>query len=104
MRTQTWIPSALVVFAHTTASCAGSPPIYGVAPPRLSLPPLATSPCVMPRVPHNPTQADLETAYAMRGAAIVTCDAARRLALETLAAERRLLDAWRAGDAPARQE
>ena len=104
MRTLSWTPSALIVFALMTASCAGSRPTYAVAPPRLALPPLATSACVLPRLPDNPTQADLETAYARRGAAIATCDAARRLAVETLMSERRLLDAWRTADPSARQE
>jgi hypothetical protein len=33
-----------------------------------------------------------------RGSAIVACDAARRLAVETLQAERGLVDAWLAND------
>ena len=55
---------------------------------------MAVTPCSLPRLPDHATQADLESAYAARGVAIVTCDAARRLALETLIAERRLLDVW----------
>ncbi len=39
--------------------------------------------------------ADLETGYAARGAQIVACDGARRLAVETLLAERALQDAVR---------
>jgi hypothetical protein len=35
-----------------------------------------------------------------RGAALVTCDAARRLAVETLQAERALQDRWRTGGSP----
>lgn len=51
----------------------------------------------MATLPPTPTQADLETAYAERGAQIVICDAARRLAIEVLIAERALVDQWLAG-------
>lgn len=81
-----------------TASCAGSPPISKAAPPRLELDPRAATPCVLPRLPEAPTVADLEAAYVARGAAVVACDGARRLALETLEAERALLNRWLAGD------
>jgi len=40
----------------------------------------------------NPTHADLDAAYATRGAQIVNCDGARRLAVETLQVERQLSD------------
>jgi len=36
----------------------------------------------------SPTLGDLETAYMARGEALVACDAARRLAVATLIAER----------------
>lgn len=83
-----------IACAVTTASCAVSPPTSGVAPPRLALPILSQTPCVLPRLPDRPTQADLEIAYADRGAALVGCDAARGLAVETLTAERALQDRW----------
>jgi hypothetical protein len=44
-------------------------------------------------LPPAPTQADLEIGYATRGAQIVACDAARRLAVQTLEAEHALADA-----------
>lgn len=44
----------------------------------------------MHRLPERPTQADLEVGYATRGAQIVACDAARRLAVETHEAEHAL--------------
>lgn len=63
-------------------------------PPRLTLPALAETPCRLAVLPDNPTQADLEAVYITRGAGIVTCDAARQLAVDTLKAERSLLDRW----------
>jgi hypothetical protein len=41
--------------------------------------------------------ADLESAYMARGLAVAECDAARRLAVQTLLAERALQDRWRDG-------
>lgn len=35
---------------------------------------------------------DLDAAYALRGAQLVACDAARRMAVETLIAEREMQD------------
>jgi hypothetical protein len=39
-------------------------------------------------LPDDATLSDLEIGYVTRGAQIVACDAARRLAVETLQAER----------------
>ncbi|QYF87522.1 hypothetical protein [Brevundimonas sp. PAMC22021] len=47
-------------------------------------------------VPDAATLADLETAYVQRGEQLVRCDGARRLAVETLLAERSMMDAWSA--------
>lgn len=42
-------------------------------------------PCHLPRLPEGVvTTADLETLLVQRGAALVACDAARQLAVETL--------------------
>ncbi|MFN4041937.1 MAG: hypothetical protein ACK4I0_09775 [Brevundimonas sp.] len=84
----------LAVSAIMTASCAATRPISPVAPPRLELPHAAARPCALSLLPAAPTRADLEAAYAERGAQIVSCDAARRLAVEVLSAERALIDAW----------
>jgi len=54
------------------------------------MPAEASRPCSLYRLPPNPTQADLEVGYASRGAQIVACDAARRLAVETHSAEHEL--------------
>ena len=59
------------------------------------LPEAAIRPCALAVLPPEPAVADLEAGYAARGAQIVTCDGARRLAVETLLAERALQDAVR---------
>ncbi|KPF75226.1 hypothetical protein IP78_13680 [Brevundimonas sp. AAP58] len=58
----------------------------------MTLPELASRPCALHRLPETPTLADLEIGYMTRGAQIAACDAARRLAVETLQAERGLID------------
>lgn len=75
-----------------TAACATSP--RPVAPPRLALPDAATRPCALAVLPDHPTAADLDATYMQRGAQVVSCDAARALAVETLTAERRSIDEW----------
>lgn len=78
-----------------TASCAASLPV-SVDPPRLVLPQVTLTPCRLDHLPDAPTLADLETSYMARGRALAECDAARRLAVETIEAERALQDRWRA--------
>lgn len=85
--------SVLLAFATMTVGCATSLPAP-VRPPRLTLPDAATQPCALAVLPANPTQADLDAAYATRGAQIVNCDGARRLAVETQRAEHQLIDEW----------
>ena len=87
-------PIALAVYMTLTGACAASPPISRAAPPRLLLPVEATRPCALATLPAEPTLGDLESAYAARGAQVVACDAARRLAVETLTAERAAVEAW----------
>ncbi|WP_295242227.1 hypothetical protein [uncultured Brevundimonas sp.] len=50
-------------------------------------------PCALATLPAKPTAGDLDAAYLLRGAQIVACDGARRLAVETLLAERAMQDA-----------
>lgn len=45
-------------------------------------------------LPEDPTWADLEAGYVMRGRQLVECELARRLAVETLQAERAAVRAW----------
>lgn len=89
-----WTPLALSACVIMTASCAVSPQPSPVAPPRLILPDAVTRPCDLAVLPEAATAADLEAAYVRRGGQILACDAARRLAVETLEAERALIDAW----------
>lgn len=94
MRTFPSILTALAACTILTAACATPPPISTVAPPRRQLPETATTPCSLPRVGPSPTLADLEAAYGARGAAIVACESARRLAVETHIGEHADEDAW----------
>jgi hypothetical protein len=59
------------------------------------LPETASRPCDLHRLPEGATASDLEIGYVTRGSQIVACDAARRLAVETLFAERRAQEAAR---------
>ena len=96
MQTLFWKAAAPIVCALMTASCAGSSRISPVAPARLALPETASRPCALATLPAAPTLADLEAAYMLRGAQVLACDGARRLAVETLLAERAMQAAGRA--------
>ena len=98
MRTTPFRAGGLIALLLTTGACATSVP--SPVAPRLTLPTLATEPCPLPVLPDAPTQADLEAAYALRGAGLVQCDAARDLAVQTLLSERDLQDRWREQAAP----
>jgi len=86
-----WILIACLGCALTTSNCAKPPPRLPAAP-RLTMPDEARRPCELHRLPETATLADLEVSYASRGAALVACEAARRLAVETLEAEHALED------------
>ncbi len=94
MRTTLWTSCGLIACGLMTANCAGSPPISTVAPPRLVLAEAVRRPCALAVLPNAPSLADLEAAYMARGAQIVACDSARRLAVEALMAERAMQDRW----------
>ena len=81
---------ALLGCALTMSSCATRP--VSPAAPRLATPEEARRACELHRLPERATQADLDIGYATRGAQIVACDAARRLAVETHDAEHALED------------
>src|SRR5512140_2173496 len=87
-----WTPLVSAVCGLTISSCAPLRPILPAAP-RLDMPAEASRPCELARLPDAPTQADLEILAAARGAALVACDAARRLAVQTHEAEHALEDA-----------
>lgn len=84
------IPIVWLVCGLTTTNCASRPALP--AAPRLEIPTEARRPCELYRLPQSTTEADLEIGYAARGAALVACDAARRLAVDTHDAEHRLED------------
>lgn len=79
------ILSALVFSATLTGGCAWLRP--GPALPLLTLPDLARRPCVIPLVPPEPTQGDLDAVLIQRGAEIVKCDAARQAAVDAFDAQ-----------------
>jgi hypothetical protein len=85
-----WILTAFLSFAGLTGGCATRPLASPVALPQLTPPPAAEAPCEVYVLPPNATRADLDEGYVRRGAQIAACDAARRLALETLKAEHAL--------------
>lgn len=67
------------------------------------MPAVATQPCLLVgRLPAEPTAADLEIGFAVRGAEILACDAKRSLAVDVHQAEHADQDAWLAAVAPAR--
>lgn len=88
---------ASLAFALMIASCASSPPPSRAVQPSLTLPEAALRPCRLATLPPDATLADLETAYARRGADLAACDAARALAVEALRAQQALA---RGRDAP----
>ena len=85
-----WILTAWLSCAGLTAGCATRPPASPAALPQLTPPAAATAPCEAYVLPPDATRADLDAGYVRRGAQIAACDAARRLALETLEAEHAL--------------
>ncbi|MDO9607226.1 MAG: hypothetical protein Q7J26_01775 [Brevundimonas sp.] len=64
------------------------------------MPETAKAPCVLPRLPDLPSQAELEAAYYARGTVIVACDAARQLAVDVHDGEHADEDAWLSRLAP----
>lgn len=85
-----WILTAWLSCAGLTAGCATRPLASPAALPQLTPPAAATAPCEAYVLPPDATRADLDAGYVRRGAQIAACDAARRLALETLEAEHAL--------------
>lgn len=59
------------------------------------MPTAAEEPCALYTLPPNPTLADLEAGYIIRGGQVINCDAKRRLAVDKDAAEADLQDRWR---------
>lgn len=93
MRLNRYLLIASLACALMIASCASSPRPLRAAPPSLTLPEAALRPCRLATLPPDATLADLETAYARRGADLAACDAARALAVEALRVQRALSEA-----------
>jgi len=86
MRMNLWILPALLACATLTGSCAlfapPSVPTPPTLPPQRVMPQTALQACqLVGQLPADPTQADLEMGYALRGAEILSCDARRELAV-----------------------
>ena len=84
-----WTLIALSACAPMISNCASLPPSLSAAP-QIEMPAEALRPCTLSRLPERPSQGELDIAYAQRGADLVACDAARRLAVQTHAAEHQL--------------
>lgn len=85
------LPLALAVIgcAAMTASCATLFPDRAPPPPvRLAIPQFVKDPCPIYTLPSNPTLADLEAGYAIRGEQIVNCELARQMAVFVIETER----------------
>ncbi|MBK1970817.1 hypothetical protein JIX59_15860 [Brevundimonas diminuta] len=65
------------------------------------MPTQATQPCTLPRLPDQATAAELENAFTSRGVALLTCDAARQLAVDVHAAQNADQEAWLRSQTPA---
>lgn len=57
------------------------------------MPDVAARACRLDTLPDSPSASDLEVSYAARGADLVACEAARKLAVETFEAQRSLAGA-----------
>lgn len=69
-------------------ACAGQP---RPSAPLLTLPDVARQPCLLPLLPENPTQGDLDATYIARGQVIAVCDGRRDLAVQAFDAQQRVL-------------
>ena len=87
---------------HDGQLCRIAPGLDGCAARGWPCRPQRQRPCALAVLPAEPTTGDLEAAYVLRGAQIVACDGARRLAVETLLAERAMQSAHRTGQGAGR--
>ena len=86
-------PSRLIVAtvcAGLTSACASSTRSLAVAGPQNDMPPAARQACELFVLPKDATEGDLDRGFVLRGAQIVACDSARRLAVETFDAQQAL--------------
>jgi len=95
MRTPLLTLLALTVCSLPIVSCASyGPPSAPTPPPQRVMPDLAQRACALPLLPDQATAADLESAFTARGVALVSCDAARQLAVAVHTGQRLDQEAW----------
>lgn len=86
--------TALAVCMTLNAGCAPwLRPSAPIPPPILTVPETARQSCRMPLLPASPTQGDVDALIVRSGLAIIECDAARQLAVDTLDAQQRAMSA-----------
>ena len=102
MRTPLLILSGLSACALLTSGCANSmpPPVPDL--PVVPLPQAATERCPVWRLPDNPTMADLEAGFEIRGLQIAECDGRRGLAVDTVVEQQLANARWAAEAAKVR--
>ena len=71
--------------------------------PVVPLPQAATERCPVYRLPANPTMADLEAGFEIRGLQIAECDLRRGLAVDTVVEQRLANARWAAAAAKVRR-
>ncbi len=86
---QHWMKTAVIGCCVMMTACA-TQRVEPIALPELVLPAEVFQPCQIATLPDQPTAADLEEAYMLRGLQILRCDAARELAVTALHTERRM--------------
>jgi hypothetical protein len=85
MRKRLLTLTVLSACASLASGCATfmRPPAPPTAP-KVDLPQAATQRCPVYRLPANPTMADLEAGFNIRGLQIAECDSRRQLAVNTV--------------------
>jgi len=76
-----WLPLTLSFAACGHLSAIRPPP--ATTAPQIQTPAQAKEPCPLYRLPPNPTKAELDAGYEIRGGQILTCDGRRQLAVDT---------------------
>jgi len=84
-----WTLLVWTVFGLLITGCAAH--TQQSAPPILTLPAVARTPCLLPVLPDSPTLADLDATYAARASALAVCDGRRDLAVQSFDAQTRAL-------------
>lgn len=88
MPTRPFLTSGLIACVMLTGGCATQVP---ASAPLLTLPDIARERCGVAVLPANPTQSDLDAAYAVRGSQVAVCEGKRALAVEAFDAQQRVL-------------